>query len=139
MTTFDKREQAFEAKYAHDQETVFKTCARRNKLLGLWAAGQLGLTGGGGEAYAKLVVTSDYETPDHQDVFEKVWGDIRNKHLDITQAQVRQKMQTLLEEAQEQIVPNWHQFGVFPPDGLSREPEHRAVWPAQVVKTSREP
>ena len=62
MTTFDKRETSFEAKYAHDQETVFKIGARRNKLLGLWMAEHLGLEGADADAYAKQVIASDFES-----------------------------------------------------------------------------
>ena len=103
MTTFDKREKSFEAKYAHDQETVFKIGARRNKLLGLWMAEQLGLEGADAEAYAKQVIASDFEKPGDEDVFEKVWSDVQGNSLNLTEAQVRQKMQTLLEVAREQV------------------------------------
>ena len=103
MTTFDKREKSFEAKYAHDQETLFKIGARRNKLLGLWMAEHLGLDGADGEAYAKAVIASDFEKPGDEDVFEKVWADVQSKGLDLTEAQVRQQMQDLLETARDQI------------------------------------
>ncbi|MBT3371913.1 MAG: DUF1476 domain-containing protein [Rhodospirillaceae bacterium] len=103
MTTFDKREKSFEAKYAHDQETLFKIGARRNKLLGLWMAEHLGLDGADAEAYAKAVIASDFEKPGDEDVFEKVWADVQSKGLDLTEAQVRQQMQDLLETARDQI------------------------------------
>ena len=103
MTTFDKREKSFEAKYAHDQETLFKIGARRNKLLGLWMAGKLGLEGADAEAYAKQVIASDFEKPGDEDVFEKVWSDVQSKGLDLSEDQVRQRMQELLDEAREQI------------------------------------
>ena len=64
MTTFDKREEVFENKFAHDEELRFKAHARRNKLVGLWAAGKLGLAGEAAEAYAKAVVTADLDAPE---------------------------------------------------------------------------
>ncbi len=103
MTTFDKREKSFEAKYAHDQETLFKIGARRNKLLGLWMAEQLGLDGADADAYAKQVIASDFEKPGDEDVFEKVWADVQGKGLNLTEEQVRQQMQDLLETARAQI------------------------------------
>ena len=103
MTTFDKREKSFEAKYAHDQETLFKIGARRNKLLGLWMAEHLGLDGADADAYAKQVIASDFEKPGDEDVFEKVWADVQGKGLDLTEAQVRQQMQDLLDTARDQI------------------------------------
>ena len=103
MTTFDKRETSFEAKYAHDQETVFKIGARRNKLLGLWMAEHLGLEGADADAYAKQVIASDFEKPGDEDVFEKVWADVQGKGLDLSEDQVRQKMKALLDVAREQI------------------------------------
>ncbi len=103
MTTFDKREKSFEAKYAHDQETLFKIGARRNKLLGQWMAGQLGLDGADAEAYAKAVIASDFEKPGDEDVFEKVWADVQSKGLSLTEAEVRQQMQDLLETARDQV------------------------------------
>ena len=103
MTTFDKRGKSFEAKYAHDQETLFKIGVRRNKLLGQWVAGQLGLNGAAAEAYAKAVVGADFEKPGDEDVFEKVWADVQSKGLGLTEDQVRQKMRDLFEIAREQV------------------------------------
>ncbi len=103
MTTFDKREKSFEAKYAHDQETLFKIGARRNRLLGEWMAEKLGLDGADADAYAKAVVASDFERPGDEDVFEKVWADVQSKGLSVTEAEVRQQMQDLLETAREQV------------------------------------
>ncbi|HJM90746.1 MAG: DUF1476 domain-containing protein [Alphaproteobacteria bacterium] len=103
MTTFDKREKSFEAKYAHDQEILFKIGARRNKLLGQWMAEQLGLDGADAEAYAKAVIASDFEKPGDEDVFEKVWADVQSRGLSLTEAQVRQQMQDLLETARDQV------------------------------------
>ena len=103
MTTFDKREKSFEAKYAHDQEILFKIGARRNKLLGQWMAEQLGLDGADAEAYAKAVIASDFEKPGDEDVFEKVWADVQSRGLSLTEAQVRQQMQDLLETTRDQV------------------------------------
>ena len=103
MTTFDKREKSFEAKYAHDQEILLKIGARRNKLLGQWMAEQLGLDGADAEAYAKAVIASDFEKPGDEDVFEKVWADVQSRGLSLTEAQVRQQMQDLLETARDQV------------------------------------
>ena len=75
MSEFDKRKKGFEDKFAHDEEMAFKANARRNKLLGLWAAEKLGKTGDDAEAYAKDVVSSDFEEAGHEDVFRKVRGD----------------------------------------------------------------
>lgn len=103
MTTFDKRGKSFEAKYAHDQETLFKITARRNKLLGEWMAEKLGLAGADAEAYAKAVIISDFEKPGDEDVFEKVWADVQIKGLSLSEMEVRQQMQDLLETARQQF------------------------------------
>ena len=81
MTTFDKREEAFEKKFAHDEELRFKATARRNKLLGLWAAEKLGISGAAADAYAKEVVTADFEEAGDDDVFRKVKKDFADKNL----------------------------------------------------------
>ena len=101
MTTFDKREEGFEKKFAHDEELRFKAMARRNKLLGLWAAGVLGKSGADAEAYAKEVVLSDFEESGDNDVLRKVVADLNGKGID--EAQVRAKMSELLAEAVAQI------------------------------------
>ena len=101
MTTFDDREKGFEAKYKHDQETRFKVIARRNKLLGLWAADLLGLAGGDAEAYAKEVVISDFEEPGDDDVLRKVAGDLDGKG--VSEAEVRREMDRLVAVAEEQV------------------------------------
>jgi hypothetical protein len=101
MTTFDKREEGFEKKFAHDEELKFKAYARRNKLLGLWAAEQLGKTGADAEAYAKEVVLADFEEAGDSDVARKVIGDLAPKG--VTETQVREKMNELLATAIEQI------------------------------------
>ncbi|MCG8695175.1 MAG: DUF1476 domain-containing protein [Minwuiales bacterium] len=101
MSNFDKREKGFESKYAHDKETEFKIQARRNKLLGLWAAEILGLSGDAAESYAKQVVAADFDEPGDEDVFRKVFGDLKDKGQ--SEHQVRRQMAELLETAREQI------------------------------------
>lgn len=101
MSTFDDRENAFENKYAHDEEMKFKAEARRNKLLGLWAAEIMGKTGDEADAYAKEVVLADFEEAGHEDVVRKVAGDLG----DLADADtIRGKMAELLKVAQEQIM-----------------------------------
>lgn len=101
MTTFDEREHAFEAKYAHDAEMQFKADARRNKLLGLWAAELMGLSGDAATDYAKEVVKSDFEEAGHEDVFRKVSGDLGDK---ADEATIRAQMAKLMAEAKAQIM-----------------------------------
>lgn len=101
MSTFDDRENAFENKFAHDEEMRFKADARRNKLLGLWAADLLGKTGDDAEAYAKEVVISDFEEAGHEDVVRKVAGDLGDKS---SAEEIRTKMAELLNIAQEQVL-----------------------------------
>lgn len=101
MSNFDKREKGFESKYAHDKETEFKIQARRNKLLGLWAAEIQGLSGDAAESYAKQVVAADFDEPGDEDVFRKVFGDLKDKGQ--SEHQVRRRMAELLETAREQI------------------------------------
>jgi len=101
MATFDKREKGFESKFAHDQEMAFKVQARRNKLLGLWAAEKLGLATDAAESYAKQVVISDLEAPGDEDVFEKVHNDLKDKG--VSEHQVRREMATLMDVARSQV------------------------------------
>ena len=103
MADFKSREQSFEAKAAHDQETEFKVAARRNKLLGLWAAGEMGLTGPSADAYAKEVVSADLDEPGEEDVYRKVSTDLKAKGLDISEHRIRKQMSDLLVEARKQI------------------------------------
>ncbi len=104
MTTFDKREEGFEKKYALDEELAFKAMARRNKLLGTWAAEKLGLTGADAEAYAKSVVLADFEEAGDDDVFRKIRADLDAKgKSDVTDQAVRQTMNELLARAVEEI------------------------------------
>jgi hypothetical protein len=101
MTTFDKREQGFEAKFIHDEELRFKATARCNKLLGSWAAGQLGLTGDAAAAYANELVTADLENQRSEDTLRKVTKDLAQKG--ISEEQVAQRMQQFFHIALEQI------------------------------------
>lgn len=101
MTTFDEREQAFERKFAHDQELEFKATARRNRLLGEWAAGLMGLATV--EEYARAVVKSDFEQPGDEDVLRKVFQDLSGSGVSASEGEVRMKMDELLAVAREQI------------------------------------
>jgi hypothetical protein len=103
MTTFDDRKDAFERKYALDEELLFKANARRNKLLGLWAAEKLGLYGAEAETYAKTVVMADFTEVGEEDVFRKVRDDFNVKSIAITDQQIRSAMGELLARAVEQI------------------------------------
>ncbi len=104
MTTFNNREKAFEDKYKHDQDLQFKVEVRRNKLLGLWVAELLGLSGADADAYAKEVVSADFEEPGDADVVRKVLGDTEPKNLDLNEQSLRKKMGELLTVAKEQIM-----------------------------------
>lgn len=103
MTTFDKREEGFEKKFAHDEELRFKATARRNKLLGLWAAEKLGKTGEEAEAYAKSVVLADFEEPGDDDVVKKVMADFAAAGVTQSEHQVRRTMDELMAVAIEQV------------------------------------
>jgi hypothetical protein len=103
MTTFDKREEGFEKKFAHDEELRFKATARRNKLLGLWAASKLGLAGPDADAYAKEVVAADFEEAGDDDVFRKVQSDLTAKGAAATESEIRTAMIDLMAQAIAQI------------------------------------
>lgn len=101
MSTFNDRENAFENKFAHDAEMQFKAEARRNKLLGLWAADLLGKSGEDAELYAREVVKADFEEAGDEDVYRKVSGDLGDK---AEEAVIRAKMKSLMAEAKAQIL-----------------------------------
>lgn len=101
MTTFDDREHAFEAKFAHDEEMMFKAFARRNKLVGLWAAELLGKSGDDAADYAKTVVVADLEEAGHDDVVRKLVADLGNT---ADEATIRAKMDELMPVAKSQIM-----------------------------------
>ncbi len=103
MASFDDRKKGFENKFAHDEELKFKATARRNKLLGLWAAEKLGLSGDEAENYAKEVVKSDFEEPGDEDVFRKLRGDFDAQHVEVSDHQIRREMEQLLALAMQQI------------------------------------
>jgi len=104
MTTFDDREKAFEAKYEHDQELQFKVNTRRNKLLGLWAAGLLGKSGADAEAYAKEVVMADFEKPGDSDVVHKLMKDLAAAGKPMEDHAIRKQSERLVEEAKKQVM-----------------------------------
>ena len=103
MTTFDDRKDTFEKKFAHDEELRFKAMARRNKLLGLWAADRLGKSGAEAETYAKSVVMADFEEAGDDDVLRKVRADLEGGGNPISESELRRQMTDLLARAIEEI------------------------------------
>ena len=103
MTTFDKRKDAYENKFAHDEALRFKAEARRNKLLGRWAAELLGKSGEEVESYAREVVRADFEEPGDEDVFRKIRADFDAAGIDQSDHQLRRTMDDLMEEAIRQV------------------------------------
>lgn len=103
MSSFDKRQEGFEKKFVLDEEQKFKAEARRNKLLGLWAAEHLGHSGDAAAAYAKEVVAADFEEAGDGDVLRKVAGDLAAKGLSINEIDVRKTMDALMAEAIMQV------------------------------------
>lgn len=101
MTTFDDRENAFENKFAHDAEMQFKAEARRNKILGLWAADLMGLSGDAAEAYAKEIIKADFEEAGSEDVFRKLADDLGDRADEPT---IRTKMSAALAQAKAQLM-----------------------------------
>jgi hypothetical protein len=103
MTTFDKREEGFEKKFALDEELRFKANARRNRLLGMWAAGKMGLSGPDADAYAKEVVVADFEEAGDDDVFRKIRKDFDAKGVAQSDQEIRKTMTDLMAHAIDQI------------------------------------
>jgi len=103
MTTFDKREEGFEKKFAIEEELKFKAEARRNKLLGLWVAEQLGLSGDAAASYAKEVVAADFEEAGDRDVIHKVTADLAAKGVTLQETQLSAKMNELMAQAVAQV------------------------------------
>jgi hypothetical protein len=103
MSTFDKREEGFERKFAHDEEVRFKARARRNKLIGLWAAQRLGLSGDAAEAYAKEIVAADFEAPGDDDVVARIRRDFDAKAVAQSDHQIRRTMEELMAKAVEDV------------------------------------
>jgi hypothetical protein len=103
MTTFDKREEAFEKRFAIDEELRFKAAARRNKLLGLWVAERLGKTGAEADAYAKEVIAAAFDGTGESSVIRKVTGDLSSKGMSVGEAELRIKMDELMAQAIAQV------------------------------------
>ena len=104
MTTFDDRERAFESKYARDQEMQFRIIARRNKLLGLWAARQMGLSEAEADAYAKDVIRADFEEAGDEDVIRKLLGDLTSAGVDCDETRIRDALEHKAVEARRQMM-----------------------------------
>ena len=104
MTTFDDREKAFENKFAHDQEMAFRVTARRNRLIAVWAAGQMGLTPEETDAYAKAVVQADFEEAGDEDVVRKLLGDLVSAGVDTDEAVIRTALDAKTIEARRQLL-----------------------------------
>jgi hypothetical protein len=104
MTTFDERQRAFEAQYSRDQELQFKIAARRNRLLGAWAAQLMGLTEAEAEAYAKDVVRADFEEAGDEDVIRKLLGDLTSAGVDMDEARIREALNEKQAEARRQFI-----------------------------------
>jgi len=103
MTGFNDREDKFEQQFAHDQALQFKVEARRNKMLGLWAAGLMGLEGEEADAYAKTVIRADLEEPGDEDVFRKIRGDLDKAKVEQSDHQIRRHMDEMLAKAVDEI------------------------------------
>ena len=101
---FEERKTAAEAKFRHDEEFKFKVTARRNKMLGLWAAGLMNIEGADAEAYAKQVVISDFDEPGDDDVLRKVLGDLQAKGRSEGETDVRRQMDSLLDQAKSELM-----------------------------------
>jgi len=103
MSTFDNREKAFEAKFAHDAEMQFKAEARRNRLVGLWAADIMGMGEADAEAYARTVIAADFEEAGHEDVVRKVVKDLTEHGSQITADEVRAQLREMLVQAKQSL------------------------------------
>jgi hypothetical protein len=104
LTTFDDRERAYESKFAHDEEMKFRVIARRNKLLGHWAAGLMKLSPVEAEAYAKEVVRAEFEEAGDEDVIRKLLGDLTAANVEIDEAAIRQALEDKQVEARRQLM-----------------------------------
>jgi hypothetical protein len=104
MTNFKDRERGEEAKFAHDEESAFKVAARRNRLLGHWAAEKMGLTPEETEAYAKAVVQADFEEAGDEDVIRKLLGDLTSSGVEIDEADIRAALEDRAVEARRQLM-----------------------------------
>ena len=106
MTTFDDCQRAFETKYARDQELQFKVVARRNRLLGQWAAKKMGLTEAEADAYARDVIRADFEEAGDDDVIRKLLGDLTSAGVEIDDAAIREQLEHKTVEARRQFIEN---------------------------------
>ena len=104
MTQFDDRQRAFESKFAHDEEMKFRLAARRNRLLGEWAAAKMGLSEEETSSYAKDVVRADFEEAGDEDVIRKVLGDLTAAGIEISDAEIRQTLEHKAAEAKRQLI-----------------------------------
>lgn len=104
MTTFDDRERGFETKFAHDQEMMFRITARRNRLLGAWAAKLMGLTAEEADAYGKAVVQADFEEAGDEDVIRKLLGDLTSAGVEMDEARIRAELSEKMIEARRQLM-----------------------------------
>lgn len=104
MTTFDDRERAFESQYARDQEMQFKVIARRNRLLGQWAANKMGLNDAEADAYARDVIRADFEEAGDEDVIRKLIGDLTSAGVEISEADIRQQVEHKTVEARRHFI-----------------------------------
>lgn len=104
MTSFEDREKAFESKFAHDQEMLFRVTARRNRLIGQWAAQKMGLTVEETDAYAKAVVQAEFEEAGDEDVVRKLLGDLTSAGVEVTEAEIRGELEIKLIEARRQLL-----------------------------------
>jgi hypothetical protein len=104
MTTFDNRENAFENMFAHDEEMMFKITARRNKLVGIWAAEKMGLTAEETSAYATSVVQADFEEAGDEDVVRKLMGDLTSAGVEVDDAMIRAALDAQMVEARRQFI-----------------------------------
>jgi hypothetical protein len=104
MTTFDDRERAFETGFAHEQEMAFRVTARRNRLLGVWAADLMGLTAEEADAYAKAVVQAEFEEAGDEDVIRKLYGDLVSANVDIDEGRIRAALDEKTIEARRQLL-----------------------------------
>ena len=104
MTTFDERERAFETNFAREEDMAFRITARRNRLIGVWAAGLMGLTPAETDAYAKAVVQADFEEAGDEDVIRKLLGDLTSANVDIDDARIRNELREKMIEARRQLL-----------------------------------
>ena len=104
MTTFDERERAFEAKFAHDQEMIFKIHARRDKLLGAWAAAKMGLSPAETDAYCRDLVHTDFEMVGDTDITKRLLGDLTAAGVEIGEAEIRTEIDLKTVQARRQLI-----------------------------------